>query len=125
MINIFFEDSCASLVQRKIIEPQWCNNSMRGFSLTNPFGMGLDFYFRRMHYSLVTNVTDTFAATGLFSDPFKGVFKYLAGKIKEEVGSNLVTSRSNILVFSVMVVISSVLLIVAVITTIVYYKAKV
>lgn len=75
--TIFFNDSCDYLVGKQVINTEWCGKSMSGFSLPDPFSLGLDLYFRRMNYNLIANITDTFASTGIYSDPFKELFKYL------------------------------------------------
>ena len=55
---------------------------MPGFTLKNPFRIGLDLYFRRVNYNLMVNLTDTFASNGIYSEPFKDLFKYFSVNIR-------------------------------------------
>lgn len=55
---------------------------MKGFSLKNPFRIGLDLYFRRINYNLIVNVTDTFGSNGIYSEPFKKLFKHFSINIR-------------------------------------------
>lgn len=79
----FFNNSCGYLVSKGIIKDNWCGDSMKGFTLKNPFRIGLDLYFRRVNYNLVVNLTDAFGSNGIYSEPFKDLFKYFSVNIRE------------------------------------------
>lgn len=72
-------------MNRSVIEARWCGDSMPGYTIEDPFKMNLDLYFRRMRYHLIANITDTFAHTGVFSDPFRDLFLYLGELIQDDM----------------------------------------
>lgn len=55
---------------------------MIGFAIEDPFHLSLDLYFRKVQYNIVTNLTDTFASTGIYSEPFKKIFLHISTEIR-------------------------------------------
>lgn len=121
---VFFSDSCSYLVSKGIIQQKWCGDSMEGFIQKNPFRIGLDLYFRRMNYNLVTNLTETYASNGIYSEPFKEIFKYFSIKIRTEIELKMATIRSTLLTIAVMVTTLSFVLIFMLFISMAYFKTK-
>lgn len=97
---------------------------MKGFSLKNPFRIGLDLYFRRINYNLIVNVTDTFGSNGIYSEPFKKLFKHFSINIRQQISGKLKQFRSSLLVIAIMVTLMSFFLIVIFFVSLAYFKTK-
>lgn len=75
---VFFEDSCAYLVGKNIIDQKWCGDFMKSFLIANPLKLGLSLYFRRMYYNLISDLGQTYGSNGIYSEPFKQIFQYFS-----------------------------------------------
>ena len=121
---VFFSDSCSYLVNISVIDKAWCGNSFQGFSIKNPFRLSLDLYFRRMIYYSYTNLTDAVPSTGIYSDPFKQLFKYFTERITAETNDKFTSVRTSVLAIAILLNILSCLLIIIFIVNVGYFKRK-
>lgn len=74
---------------------------------------------------MVSNLTDSFASSGVYSDPFKQLFQYLAHEISDYTYEKIVEIRAQLLILAIMVSAMSFFLIVILVITIVYFRRKV
>lgn len=68
-----------------------CANTAPEFTVTNPFELGLVYYFNRQNYYFSNNVTETFAHSSIYSRPFAEVMTNLTRKFKIETLGSLTT----------------------------------
>lgn len=79
-------------------------------------------YFRRLQYNLIVNITDTFASTGLFSEPFKHVFVHISEKIKQEIYVSLDNSIASIFNLSIGIIFISCFMFLFIIFYMIYHR---
>jgi hypothetical protein len=79
--TLFFENSCSQL---SIYNLSSCSNTCPGFTITNPFQIGVALYFHRQNYYISNNLTENYAHTGIFSQPFARIFTNLTQSIEQE-----------------------------------------
>jgi hypothetical protein len=58
ILTIFFEDSCSLLNKNYNYSMTECASTTKGYTIDNPFEIGLAFYFQRQNYFLFTNYTE-------------------------------------------------------------------
>ena len=42
-------------------------------------------FYRRTEYNFISNLSDTFSSTGVYSDPFKALFLHFSDQVKHEI----------------------------------------
>jgi len=81
-----------------------------------------DMYFRRLQYNLIVNLTDTFACTGLFSEPFKQIFMHISEKLKTDIQMKLQSSMTSIFHISIGTIIVSCFMFLLIIIYLIYHR---
>lgn len=121
---VYFNSSCSYLVNLNVLDSQWCGNFIVGSTIEDPLEMSLDIYFRRMLYNLVANLEDAMPPTGIYSQPFKQIFKYFTASIESETAQIITNIRGSLLSVAITVVCISFLLIVVIVVATVYFEYK-
>lgn len=60
-----------------------CSSTAPEFTISNPFEVGLLYYFNRQNYYFYNNVTETFAHTSVYSKIFVRVYLDLLDQISQ------------------------------------------
>ena len=72
-------------MSKNIISNEICEQPIGSeFTLNRPYEIGLDYYLRRMNYNVVQNLTQTFAVSGVYSESFVKLFRYISNRVTEE-----------------------------------------
>jgi hypothetical protein len=74
---LYFDNSCSQLRTIHNISSSVCSNTCPGFTVVNPFQIGVGLYLHRQNYYISNNLTENFAHTGVFSQPFARIFTNL------------------------------------------------
>jgi hypothetical protein len=82
--TLFFDNSCSQLKSQYNYSSSNCANSCPGFTIINPFQIGIALYFHRQNYYISNNLTENYAHSGVFSQQFARIFTNLTESIQQE-----------------------------------------
>lgn len=84
IILVYFTNSCPILAVKFNMTAPDCAQTAPGFTISNPFEIGLALYLNRQNYYFFNNLTEDFAHSGIYSGPFAMILTNLIEMYKGE-----------------------------------------
>lgn len=82
--TLYFSNACKLIVGKYNMTKEQCANTTPGFTVVNPFEIGLAIYINRQNYYFFNNLTENFAHSGVYSGPFATILTDLTQKYKAQ-----------------------------------------